>query len=64
MGLVPVFIIITDIYNDSIRLNINNIISYKALGKFTEIITNNGSISIPQQLEEFEEILKFKAIFI
>lgn len=52
------FLIIRDIHNDLLRINVDNISFYKAVGVFTEITMSSEIVQTDITIEELDEILK------
>lgn len=53
--MVITFLQLTDHFGDTIRVNVNLIVSYKAVGSFTEVVTVNNSINVVESVSVIDQ---------
>jgi hypothetical protein len=51
------FLVVKDIYKNSVRVNIDHIVSYKTNGPFTEVALLNETVNTEMTPEEIDQAL-------
>lgn len=51
------YLILRDIYNEKVRINVDHILHYSAVGAYTEFTLNTGIVQVQVPIESIDQAL-------